>query len=122
MNLLIRSTICFILFLAITVILFFFIRIIRQCNERKRQFIAYLESNGDYQNLVKFGFYNAGGFKESRRVPFLDRLIFEEYESSHDKVLLDYSLFIRRKSRWLILLYFSAFFLFGCLMTIIGTL
>lgn len=117
MNSAMNKIICIILTISIIVALFCFVKVLKQSNDRKMKFIEYLENKGDYKKLIKFGFYNANGFKEGRRVPFLNKIIFEEYKKNKDVFLLEYSLYIKRVSKWLIALYFSIFFLFCCLAT-----
>ena len=95
-----------------------FIKTIKKSNQIKNDFIRYLEGKKDYQNLIKFGFYNVNNFKENRRVSFLDKIIFEEYQKNKDKTFLDYSVYIKQSSKKLLLLFFLAFVLF-CIITTI---
>ena len=120
MNPIINKTISMILSIIIIGILIFFIKTIKEANKKKNEFIEYLEDKNDYQNLIKFGFYNLNGFKESRRIPLLDKIIFKEYQSNKDKAFLEYSIYIRYSSKKLIFLFLSAFFLFCTVTTIIS--
>jgi len=64
MNPIINKTISIILSIIIIGILIFFIKTIKEANKKKNEFIEYLEDKNDYQNLIKFGFYNLNGLKE----------------------------------------------------------
>ena len=86
MNQSVKIAICFILFAVISVIIYFLIKIRKQSNKNRDKFISYLESKNDYVNLIKFGFYNTSGFRENRRVPFLDNIILDEYKFLYLKI------------------------------------
>ena len=104
----------------ILLLIILFIKTVKKANQTKNDFIRYLECKKDFQNLIKFGFYNVHGFKESRRVPFLDKKIFEEYQKNKDKSFLDYSDNIKKSSKKLLLLFFLMFVLFCILTTLIN--
>ena len=95
MNQSVKIAICFILFAVISVIIYFLIKIRKQSNKNRDKFISYLESKNDYVNLIKFGFYNTSGFRENRRVPFLDNIILDEYKLNNDHLFLEYLQCIR---------------------------
>lgn len=97
-----------------------FIKTVKKANQTKNDFIRYLECKKDFQNLIKVGFYNVHGFKESRKVPFLDKKIFEENQKNKDKTFLDYSDNIKKSSKKLLLLFFLMFVLFCILTTLIN--
>jgi len=97
-----------------------FIKTVKESNQMKNGFIRYLEDKKDYQNLIKFGFYNVNGFKENRRVPFLGKIIFEEYQKNKDKTFLDYYVYIKKSSKKLLLLFFLSFVLFCIITTIMN--
>lgn len=118
MNPIISELICLSLSIIIILIIFFFIKTIKESKQKKDDFIRYLEGKQDCQNLMKFGFYNANGFKENRRVPFLDKIIFEEYQTNKDETFLEYSVYIKQSSKKLLFLFFSAYVLF-CVATTI---
>lgn len=118
MNLIITKLICIVLGVIIFILIYFIIKMINEYKQRKNDFIKYLECKNDYQNLIKFGFYNLNGFKENRRVPFLDKLIMEEYQKNTDKTFLDYSVYIQKRSKILLILLLISFVLF-CIMTTI---
>lgn len=109
-----------VLFIAIIAFLIFLVKTIRQGNEKKRKFISYLESKGDYHNLIKFGFYNSNGIKESRSIPFVYKRIYEAYEYNKDEMFLEYLTYIKQNSQKIMLLVFLTYFFFCCLMTIIS--
>ena len=120
MNQIIGNVICIVLSIIIFIFIYFFIKIINENKQRKNDFIKYLEYKNDYQNLIKFGFYNLNGFKENRRVPFLDKIIMEEYQKNTDKTFLDYSVYIKKSSKKLLILLFISFVLFCAMSTIIN--
>lgn len=120
MNQSVKIAICFILFAVISVIIYFLIKIRKQSNTNRDKFISYLESKNDYVNLIKFGFYNTSGFRENRRVPFLDNIILDEYKVNNDYLFLEYLQSIRHDSRNMILLFFLAFLLFCCMTAIVN--
>ena len=120
MNQSVKIAICFILFAVISVIIYFLIKIRKQSNKNRDKFISYLESKNDYVNLIKFGFYNTSGFRENRRVPFLDNIILDEYKLNNDHLFLEYLQCIRHDSRNMILLSFLAFLLFCCMTAIVN--
>lgn len=121
MNPTITILICIGLCIFIILFISFSIKKIKEFNQKKNDFIRYLEGKNDYQNLIKFGFYNANGFKENRIVPFLDKIIMEEYQKNKDKTFFDYSVYAKKSSKSLIILYFISFILF-CIMTTIMNL
>lgn len=118
MNIPIIEIIYCIFFVAFIAIMLILIKIIKQSNKEKKRFIEYLEAKGDYKNLKKFGFYNLNGFKEYRRIPFLDQIILYEYKLSKDKKLLEYYIYITTTSKRIISLFFLDFFIF-CVIAII---
>lgn len=118
MNPIINYLICFVLIISIIVILLFFIKTTKESHKMKNDFIRYLEGKNDYRNLINFGFYNENGFKESRRIPFLYKIIYEQYQTNKDENFLKYFIYIKHGSRKLIFLYFLAFVLF-CILTIL---
>lgn len=116
MHPMIYKLICAGLSIIIIFLMILFIKTVKESNQMKNDFIRYLEGKKDFQNLTKFGFYNVNGFKENRRVPFLDKIILEEYHKNKDTTFLEYSVYIKKSSKKLLLLFFLAFVLF-CIMT-----
>lgn len=114
MHPIINKLICAGLSVIIIILMSLFIKTVKESNQMKNGFIRYLEDKKDYQNLIKFGFYNVNGFKENRRVPFLGKIIFEEYQKNKDKTFLDYYVYIKKSSKKLLLLFFLSFVLFCC--------
>ena len=88
-----------------------FVKTIKGSNQIRNDFIKYLENKNDYQNLIKFGFYNVNCFNEKRRVPFLDKIIMEEYKKNKDETFLDYYTHIKKSSKKM---FFLFILLFGC--------
>lgn len=116
MHPIIYKLICAGLSIIIIFLMILFIKTVKESNQKKNDFIRYLEGKEDFQNLTKFGFYNVNGFKENRRVPFLDKIILEEYYKNKDTTFLEYSVYIKKSSKKLLLLFFLAFVLF-CIIT-----
>lgn len=120
MHSMIYKLICVGLSIFIIFLMILFIKTAKENNQKKNDFIRYLENKNDFQNLIKFGFYNANGFKENRRIPFLDKTILEEYQKNKDKIFLDYSAYIKKTSKKLLFLFFLAFVLFCIITTIMN--
>jgi len=120
MHPIIYKLICAGLSVIIIILMSLFIKTVKESNQMKNGFIRYLEDKKDYQNLIKFGFYNVNGFKENRRVPFLGKIIFEEYQKNKDKTFLDYYVYIKKSSKKLLLLFFLSFVLFCIITTIMN--
>lgn len=120
MHPIIYKLICAGLSVIIIILMSLFIKMVKESNQMKNGFIRYLEDKKDYQNLIKFGFYNVNGFKENRRVPFLGKIIFEEYQKNKDKTFLDYYVYIKKGSKKLLLLFFLSFVLFCIITTIMN--
>ncbi len=120
MHPIIYKLICAGLSVIIIILMSLFIKMVKESNQMKNGFIRYLEDKKDYQNLIKFGFYNVNGFKENRRVPFLGKIIFEEYQKNKDKTFLDYYVYIKKSSKKLLLLFFLSFVLFCIITTIMN--
>lgn len=120
MHPIIYKLICAGLSVIIIILMSLFIKTVKESNQMKNGFIRYLEDKKDYQNLIKFGFYNVNGFKENRRVPFLGKIIFEEYQKNKDKTFLDYYVYIKKGSKKLLLLFFLSFVLFCIITTIMN--
>ena len=108
MHPIIYKLICAGLSVIIIILMSLFIKTVKESNQMKNGFIKYLEDKKDYQNLIKFGFYNVNGFKENRRVPFLG------------KTFLDYYVYIKKSSKKLLLLFFLSFVLFCIITTIMN--
>ena len=120
MHPIIYKLICAGLSVIIIILMSLFIKTVKESNQMKNGFIRYLEDKKDYQNLIKFGFYNVNGFKENRRVPFLGKIIFEEDQKNKDKTFLDYYVYIKKSSKKLLLLFFLSFVLFCIITTIMN--
>ena len=120
MHPIIYKLICAGLSVIIIILMSLFIKTVKESNQMKNGFIRYLEDKKDYQNLIKFGFYNVNGFKENKRVPFLGKIIFEEYQKNKDKTFLDYYVYIKKSSKKLLLLFFLSFVLFCIITTIMN--
>lgn len=118
MNILVRDIIIAIVSIFVLFLLYVDFRIIKKANKQKEEFVSYLEKKGDFVNLKKFGFYNSMNYKESRRVPFLDELIYEEYKLNSDEEFFSYYRNIKKSSMLIIFLSFFAFLLF-CIITIL---
>ena len=116
----IYKLICASLSIIIIFLLILFIKTVKGSRQKKDNFIRYLEDKNDYQNLIKFGFYNSNFFKENRRVPFLNKIIFDEYQKNKDKTFLEYSVYIKKSSNKLLFLFFLAFVLFCTITTLMN--
>lgn len=110
------KTFIIILSLLIIYLIILFVRIKLESNRRRNEFIEYLENKNDNSNLIKFGFYNTSGFREIRRVPFLDEIILDEYKNNKNEFFLEYSVYINQCSKKLLFLFSLAFILF-CVVT-----
>lgn len=58
MHPIIYKLICAGLSVIIIILMSLFIKTVKESNQMKNGFIRYLEDKKDYQNLIKFGFYN----------------------------------------------------------------
>ena len=106
--------------IVIILIIFFLVKISKEDSRKKKFFVEYLESKKDLKNLIKFGFYNSNGFKEGRRVLFLEKKIYEEYQKNKDEVFLEYYVYIKKITLKFCGLYFFGFFLFCISMILIS--
>lgn len=85
---------------------------IKKNNVKRELFIQYLESLNKYEDLYLFGFHNKIGFRENRRIPFLDNLILEKYDKNKDITYLEYANYIKSASLRMIIIFFCIFILF----------